>query len=43
MLKGSMPALVTPFTDAGAVDEAAFAAHVEWQIEDDQPASYIVH
>ncbi|SIP93262.1 dihydrodipicolinate synthase [Rhizobium sp. RU35A] len=32
MFKGSMPALVTPFTDAGAVDEAAFAAHVEWQI-----------
>jgi 4-hydroxy-tetrahydrodipicolinate synthase len=32
MFKGSIPALVTPFTDAGAVDEAAFAAHVEWQI-----------
>jgi 4-hydroxy-tetrahydrodipicolinate synthase len=32
MFKGSMPALVTPFTDAGAVDEEAFAAHVEWQI-----------
>ena len=32
MLKGSFPALVTPFTDAGAVDEDAFAAHVEWQI-----------
>ncbi|MBP2547455.1 4-hydroxy-tetrahydrodipicolinate synthase [Neorhizobium galegae] len=32
MFKGSMPALVTPFTDAGAVDEDAFAAHVEWQI-----------
>lgn len=32
MFKGSMPALVTPFTDAGAVDETAFAAHVEWQI-----------
>ncbi|MGV8939559.1 MAG: 4-hydroxy-tetrahydrodipicolinate synthase [Allorhizobium sp.] len=32
MFKGSYPALVTPFTDAGAVDEAAFAAHVEWQI-----------
>ncbi len=29
MLKGSFPALVTPFTDAGAVDEDAFAAHVE--------------
>jgi 4-hydroxy-tetrahydrodipicolinate synthase len=32
MFKGSMPALVTPFTDSGAVDEDAFAAHVEWQI-----------
>ena len=32
MFKGSMPALVTPFTESGAVDEAAFADHVEWQI-----------
>jgi 4-hydroxy-tetrahydrodipicolinate synthase len=32
MFKGSMPALVTPFTAAGAVDEQAFAEHVEWQI-----------
>ncbi len=32
MFKGSMPALVTPFTDSGAVDGDAFAAHVEWQI-----------
>lgn len=32
MFKGSIPALVTPFTDAGDVDEAAFVAHVEWQI-----------
>ncbi|MBO3759608.1 4-hydroxy-tetrahydrodipicolinate synthase [Ciceribacter sp. L1K22] len=32
MFQGSIPALVTPFTDQGAVDEAAFAAHVEWQI-----------
>ena len=32
MFKGSIPALVTPFTNAGAVDEEAFAAHVEWQI-----------
>jgi len=32
MFQGSIPALVTPFTDSGAVDEAAFAAHVEWQI-----------
>ena len=31
-LKGSMPALVTPFKD-GAVDLDGFAAHVEWQIE----------
>ncbi|MCF3641662.1 4-hydroxy-tetrahydrodipicolinate synthase [Rhizobium sp. TRM95111] len=34
MFKGSIPALVTPFTDAGAVDEKAFAAHVEWQISE---------
>ena len=33
MFKGSIPALVTPFTDDGAVDEQAFAAHVEWQID----------
>lgn len=32
MFQGSIPALVTPFTDTGAVDEAVFAAHVEWQI-----------
>jgi 4-hydroxy-tetrahydrodipicolinate synthase len=30
-LKGSMPALVTPFRN-GKVDEEAFRAHVEWQI-----------
>lgn len=30
-LKGSMPALVTPFKN-GAVDLDGFAAHVEWQI-----------
>lgn len=30
--KGSIPALVTPFRD-GALDEAAFRAHVDWQIE----------
>ena len=34
MYQGSIPALVTPFTDAGAVDEQAFAAHVEWQISE---------
>ena len=32
MFRGSIPALVTPFRD-GAVDEAAFRAHVDWQIE----------
>jgi len=31
-LRGSMTALVTPFKN-GAVDEEAFRAHVEWQIE----------
>src|SRR5215207_8892558 len=31
-LKGSMTALVTPFKN-GALDEEAFRAHVEWQIE----------
>jgi dihydrodipicolinate synthase len=34
MFQGSIPALVTPFDDNGAVDEAAFAAHVEWQISE---------
>ncbi|MFB2551066.1 4-hydroxy-tetrahydrodipicolinate synthase [Ensifer soli] len=32
MFKGSIPALVTPFTETGAVDADAFVAHVEWQI-----------
>lgn len=32
MFNGSIPALVTPFTDAGLFDEASFAAHVDWQI-----------
>jgi 4-hydroxy-tetrahydrodipicolinate synthase len=32
MFKGSIPALVTPFDEDGQVDEAAFRAHVEWQI-----------
>jgi 4-hydroxy-tetrahydrodipicolinate synthase len=31
-LKGSLTALVTPFKD-GALDEEAFRAHVDWQIE----------
>ena len=34
MFQGSIPALVTPFTDAGAIDEKAFAAHVEWSISE---------
>ncbi|AJY46596.1 4-hydroxy-tetrahydrodipicolinate synthase [Martelella endophytica] len=32
MFKGSIPALVTPFTPEGALDEQAFVEHVEWQI-----------
>ena len=32
MFKGSIPALVTPFTETGAVDEAAFVKHAEWLI-----------
>jgi len=32
MFKGSIPALITPFTEKGALDEKAFAEHVEWQI-----------
>jgi 4-hydroxy-tetrahydrodipicolinate synthase len=32
--KGSMPALITPFTSDGAFDEKAFRAFVEWQIEE---------
>ncbi|WP_337266445.1 4-hydroxy-tetrahydrodipicolinate synthase [Oryzifoliimicrobium ureilyticus] len=34
MFKGSIPALVTPFTDSNLVDEASFAAHVDWQIKE---------
>lgn len=33
-LRGSMTALVTPFDDSGAIDEAAFRALVDWQIEE---------
>nr|WP_272210832.1 4-hydroxy-tetrahydrodipicolinate synthase [Marinicella sp. W31]MDC2876749.1 4-hydroxy-tetrahydrodipicolinate synthase [Marinicella sp. W31] len=33
MFKGSMPALVTPFTPNGALDEAGFVDHVNWMIE----------
>ncbi|MCB1464933.1 MAG: 4-hydroxy-tetrahydrodipicolinate synthase [Nitratireductor sp.] len=32
--KGSIPALITPFTSDGAFDEKAFRAFVEWQIEE---------
>jgi 4-hydroxy-tetrahydrodipicolinate synthase len=34
MFRGSIPALVTPFTDTGKVDETSFASHVEWQIKE---------
>ena len=32
--RGSMPALVTPFATDGSLDEKAFRAFVEWQIEE---------
>lgn len=32
--RGSMTAIVTPFTAAGIVDEAAFRALIDWQIEE---------
>jgi 4-hydroxy-tetrahydrodipicolinate synthase len=32
MFKGSIPALVTPFTESGALDEDGFRDHIEWQI-----------
>lgn len=34
MFKGSITALVTPFTQDGAVDEKAFADLVDWQIKE---------
>jgi 4-hydroxy-tetrahydrodipicolinate synthase len=34
MFRGSFTALVTPFTKGGAVDEKAFAAFVDWQIQE---------
>jgi 4-hydroxy-tetrahydrodipicolinate synthase len=34
MLRGSIPALVTPFTVAGAFDKKAFRDFVEWQISE---------
>ncbi len=37
MFSGSIPALVTTFRD-GAVDEAAFRALVDWQIEEGSSA-----
>ena len=33
-LRGCGTAIVTPFTDAGRIDEAALAALVEWQVEE---------
>ena len=32
--RGSMTALVTPFDAAGGIDEAAFRAFVDWQVEE---------
>lgn len=34
MFKGSLPALVTPFDNTGALDETAFCNFVEWQISE---------
>lgn len=34
MFKGSLTALVTPFKEDGSLDEAAFQALVDWQIEE---------
>jgi 4-hydroxy-tetrahydrodipicolinate synthase len=34
MFRGSIPALVTPFTDAGTVDEASFSNHIDWLINE---------
>ncbi|WP_319520352.1 4-hydroxy-tetrahydrodipicolinate synthase [uncultured Martelella sp.] len=33
MFKGSIPALVSPFTESGALDEAGFVDHINWLIE----------
>ncbi len=38
MFSGSIPALVTPFTADGAVDEAAFRGLVDWQIAEGSSA-----
>lgn len=32
MFKGSITALITPMTEAGALDEAAYARFIDWQI-----------
>ena len=34
MFKGSYPALVTPFTENGQVDEKAFRDFIDWQIDE---------
>ncbi len=38
MLSGSIPALVTPFGDDGAFDEAAYRALIDWQIAEGSSA-----
>ena len=34
MLKGSLPALVTPFKEDGSIDEKSFSDFLEWQIKE---------
>ena len=38
MFSGSIPALVTPFTQDGAFDEAAYRALIDWQIAEGSSA-----
>ena len=38
MFSGSIPALVTPFADDGAFDEAAYRALIDWQIAEGSSA-----
>lgn len=38
MFSGSIPALVTPFADDGKVDETAYRALIDWQIEEGSSA-----